>query len=128
MIKTIARTIRVARMLGRGDVKSYARGYLDQALQGYGYVRGPVPSVGMALPMVGAFGAGVAVGTGIGVLIAPKSGAETRAMLRQRIEELLRDVSDATSEKSETAAPPDDGQSRIITDDPEITHGGPIGH
>ncbi len=125
MIKTIARTIRAVR-LGRGEMTSYVRGYLDQALEGYGYVRNPAPSPGMALPLIGAFGMGVAVGTGLGVLIAPASGDETRATLRRRVEELMRTVQEAA--EAQKGSQPEGLQSKIITDDPEITHGGPMGH
>ncbi|HEY8430990.1 MAG TPA: YtxH domain-containing protein, partial [Sandaracinaceae bacterium] len=119
IIRTIAKTLGTMRKLGRTDLRSYVRGYLDQALESYGYSRRAGGVTG-ALPVVGAFGAGVAVGTGIGVLVAPRPGRETREMLGAK----LRDFPErATREAGEN------GRSRIITDDPDIRHGrGPIGH
>lgn len=127
MIRTIGRTIQGVRMLGRGELKSYMRGYLDQALQSRGYVRDGASGSAVALPMLGAFSAGVAFGTGLGVLIAPASGRETRQTLRRRLDELMGtsagDAHEAKVAKEEPRRP-----SAIITDDPAITHGGPMGH
>lgn len=40
------------------------------------------------LMMIGLFGAGLIVGAGVGVLLAPKSGRELRENLRDRVDEL----------------------------------------
>ena len=39
---------------------------------------------------LGKFIAGVAIGTGIGVLFAPKKGSETRAELKEKMQELYK--------------------------------------
>lgn len=119
MIRTITKTLGAVRRLRKDDLRSYARGYLDEALESYGYSKRATGLAG-ALPLVGAFSAGVAIGTGLGVLVAPRSGKETRELLGQRVREALDRM---TREEAH------DGQGSIITDDPEITHGrGPIGH
>jgi hypothetical protein len=41
------------------------------------------------LPAIGLFGAGLAVGCGLGLLLAPKSGRELRAELGERLNEGL---------------------------------------
>lgn len=119
MIRTMVKTIRVVRRLRHSDVRSYVQGYLDEALATHGYVRRP-SGVAQALPMLGAFGAGVAVGTGIGVMIAPRSGAETRAKMIARLDELASKAKQATRTRAE-------GEHHIITDDPAIVHEQPIG-
>ena len=43
---------------------------------------------------VGKFVAGAAVGVGLGVLLAPKSGEETRKELKKKIDELVASVKD----------------------------------
>ena len=43
---------------------------------------------------MGTFIAGAAVGVGLGFLFAPKSGAETRADLKQKLDELVNKVKD----------------------------------
>ncbi len=111
ILKTIGKTLRIARRLRRDEL----RGYVDEALGRYGYMRAPA-SVSSALPLVGAFSAGVAVGTGIGVLVAPRSGRETREMLIARVRDAIERMTR------------ENGEGAVITDDPDITHGGPIGH
>lgn len=95
MIRTVAKTIRIVRRLRHADARSYVQGYLDEALASRGYVRRP-SGIAQSLPILGAFGAGVAVGTGVGVLIAPASGAETRAKLLERLDELSKKAKEAT--------------------------------
>jgi len=119
MIRTVAKTIRVVRRLRHSDVRSYVQGYLDEALASHGYVRRP-SGVAQALPMVGAFGAGVAVGTGIGVLIAPASGAETRAKVGARLDELAKRAKQA----SRTRTPVE----HASTEPTEIPHDPPLDH
>ena len=41
---------------------------------------------------IGKFVAGMAVGVGLGLLFAPKSGAETRKELKKKIDELINNV------------------------------------
>lgn len=48
---------------------------------------------------IGKFLAGAAVGLGLGVLFAPKSGKETRAELKTKIDELLDQVKDIDLEE-----------------------------
>lgn len=45
-------------------------------------------TVEMMLPMLGVFGAGIAVGATLGLLFAPKRGDELRHDLRDRIDDL----------------------------------------
>jgi hypothetical protein len=115
----MGKTIRFVRSVRQHDVRSYVQGYLDEALASRGYVRRP-SGLAQALPMLGAFGAGVAVGTGIGVLIAPASGAETRAKMSARLERAMKKAREAARTRA-------DGHRRIIVDDPEITHEHPMG-
>lgn len=118
MFRTMVKTIGLVRRLRQQDVRTYVQGYLDDALASRGYVRRP-SGVLASLPMLGAFGAGVAVGTGIGVVVAPASGAETRAKLRDKLDELV----EAARRSTARTAP---RESVIITDDPDITHGHPL--
>lgn len=113
MIKTIFKAIRGARELGTADVREYARGYLDEALESAGYARRG--SIARALPIVGAFGAGVAVGTGLGVLVAPRSGKETREAMTHRLAELLETLQRASRR-----------EPTVATEDRGTQHDGPI--
>lgn len=46
-------------------------------------------STGAALlPGLGAFGAGVAIGVGVTLLVAPRSGKETRALIAEKVKAL----------------------------------------
>lgn len=119
MFRAIGKSIRFVRHLREHDVRSYVQGYLDEALASRGYVRRP-SGLAQAVPMLGAFGAGVAVGTGIGVLIAPASGAETRAKMSARLEQALKKARQAARTRA-------NGEHRIIVDDPAIRHEQPLG-
>jgi gas vesicle protein len=44
---------------------------------------------------------GGAVGAAIGMLLAPRSGSETRALIREEFDQRYRDSSDAVREKSD---------------------------
>lgn len=57
-------------------------------------------TVDIVLPMLGIFGAGIAVGATLGVLFAPKPGDA----LRHEIRESLEDLKTKTKEKSESLA------------------------
>ncbi|RDV38024.1 YtxH domain-containing protein [Bradymonadaceae bacterium TMQ3] len=64
----------------------------------------------VVLPMLGVFGAGIAVGASLGLLFAPKRGNELRNELRHSIEDLrerstekFNEVSRKTREGNETA-------------------------
>lgn len=48
---------------------------------------------------LGKFVAGVAIGTGIGVLFAPKKGSETRAELKAKLEELYKKAKELDMEE-----------------------------
>ena len=50
------------------------------------------------LPAVGLFAAGVALGTGVALLLAPKSGSDMRREIKSRANDLSRRVSGATRE------------------------------
>ena len=52
------------------------------------------------LPAVGLFAAGIAVGTGVALLLAPKTGSDMRRDIRSRANDLTRRVSGATREDS----------------------------
>jgi hypothetical protein len=131
MIRTMMRTARLVRRLRQQDLRTYVQGYLDEALASHGYVRRPT-GLASSLPMIGAFGAGVAVGTGVGMLIAPASGAETRAKVRAELEAWLararerarKEQAEATGEAGEAKAA--SSAPHIITDDPSITHEQPM--
>lgn len=119
MFRAMGKTIRFVSHLRQHDVRSYVQGYLDEALASRGYVRRP-SGLAQAIPMLSAFGAGVAVGTGIGVLIAPASGAETRAKMSAKLEQAMRKARQAARTRA-------NGEHRIIVDDPAITHEQPMG-
>ncbi len=118
MFRTIANTVRFVRALDRENLYSYAQTYADDVLGRYGYMRRrPVMS---ALSLGGAFGVGLALGTGFGILIAPQSGAETRKNLGDQFGKAVNRVREVAGRKN--------GRGRVITEDPNISHGGPIGH
>lgn len=117
----IGKTVRGVRRLRGRPLRESVRDYVDEALASYGYTRRMGGLAGV-VPLVGAFGAGVAVGTGIGVLVAPRSGKETRELLGRRLRDLATKMT-----REETV--PGDGRGGIVTDDPEITRGrGRMGH
>lgn len=58
--------------------------------------RGPLDSL---LPALGFFGAGIAVGTGLGILMAPRSGREMRKRLKRGIEDVGDRATSAISEQ-----------------------------
>lgn len=118
MFRTMVKAVGLVRRLRQQDARTYVQGYLDDALASRGYVRRP-SGVLAALPMLGAFGAGVAVGTGIGVLVAPASGAETRAKLGEKLDDLVEKAKQSTARTAQR-------EGVIITDDPDITHGHPL--
>ena len=51
------------------------------------------------LPALGIFGAGLIVGAGLGLLLAPKSGRQLRGELRERAEHLREKLPRPKSEK-----------------------------
>lgn len=51
--------------------------------------------------IVGALVGGV-VGAALGMLLAPRSGNETREMIREELDNQMREVSDTLKEKSDT--------------------------
>lgn len=59
-------------------------------MTGTGVVRSP----GRVL---GAFSAGIAVGTGLGVLLAPRAGAQTRSAIKDAVEAQLKNLSEQLS-------------------------------
>jgi hypothetical protein len=75
---------------------------MDDAFGALGFVR--KPGMGVA---VGSFGAGLAVGAGLGLLFAPKSGAETRHILYRAADDLFSTTKDkffSTKNKVSTVA------------------------
>ncbi len=110
MMKSVFTTVRGVRALRNADVRELAREVLDDALLAAVYAR-RASGMARALPMLGAFGAGFAMGAGVGVLFAPKSGSETRRALRRRLDELMAKVREAAKA---------DGASTIITDEHEL--------
>lgn len=54
------------------------------------------------LATLGVFGAGVFLGAGIALLLAPRTGAETRRVLGERVEE-LRDTLGGGSQEAESS-------------------------
>jgi hypothetical protein len=82
-----------------------------RTLRGYGFDDllarlGLYRSRGVA-PMFGAFAAGITVGAGIGILVAPKSGAETRALIAKASKDLFTNTKEkfsATTSKVADAA------------------------
>ena len=52
---------------------------------------------------IGTFVAGAALGVGLGLLFAPKSGAETRKELKEKMDELLQKIKEKLDELVKTA-------------------------
>jgi len=52
-------------------------------------------TAGQILPIVGAFGAGIAVGAGIGLLFAPQPGARLRGDISKKVNQLAGDMKTA---------------------------------
>jgi hypothetical protein len=83
-----------------GDLMRVVRGYsADDLLGAIGLYR----RRGI-LPMLGAFTAGVTVGVGAGLLFAPKSGAEMRALINDMSKKLMSNARTEISETSEKVA------------------------
>ncbi|GEL71202.1 MULTISPECIES: YtxH domain-containing protein [Myxococcus] len=61
-------------------------------------------TVDTLLPVVGAFAAGILVGAGLGLLLAPKPGNQLRDDLRQRLHSGQEYLSNAVGRSSEGAA------------------------
>jgi len=59
---------------------------------------------GRILPMAGAFGAGVFVGAGLGILFAPMSGDETRKIILERAVEINRALRSRLSRTDDNGA------------------------
>jgi len=49
-------------------------------------------AAGMVLPAIGLFGVGLVVGAGLGLLFAPKSGAQTREVIGHGVSDMARRV------------------------------------
>jgi len=69
----------------------------DDVLSALGLERRRTP-FDVALPAAGMFFAGVVVGAGVALLVAPKSGRETRRELRGRASELSHRLSSSAGE------------------------------
>lgn len=69
------------------------------------------------------------VGLAVGVLLAPRSGEETRRLLRERADSLLNDVLDAASLGSGASGSPKPAADSVTSGDPEeggeVTSGDP---
>lgn len=72
----------------------------------------------MVLPALGLFGVGVLLGAGLGVLFAPKSGAQTREAIGHGVGGVARRMKARISRKGEELADLDlDGLAEITDDD-----------
>jgi hypothetical protein len=119
LIKNIANTLRFVRSINGDDLRVIAQDYADDVLGRYGYYRGPSTAM-RVLSMAGAFGAGVAVGTGLGLIFAPRSGAETRQAISRTVENGVNRVKETVQRQRGNG-------HRIVTDAEEIRHARP-GH
>jgi hypothetical protein len=111
IISNIASTMRFIRELRTADLRNMAQGYADDMLGRYGYSRGPSVAV-QVLTHLGAFGAGMAVGTGLGLIVAPQSGAETRDRISRSFEGAVNKVKAKVGRSN----------GHIVTDDVAIRH------
>lgn len=75
----------IAAELGKVAVQKLAEVKAEDAARAVKALSRSSLSVATLLPGVGAFAAGVALGAGLGVLFAPRSGSETRAAIKQRL-------------------------------------------
>lgn len=58
------------------------------------------------LPVIGAFAAGILVGAGLGLLLAPKPGNQLRGDLRQRLQSGQDALTNAINSRGESQTPP----------------------
>ncbi|MBK9001721.1 MAG: YtxH domain-containing protein [Myxococcales bacterium] len=77
----------VAAELGKIAVSKLAEVKPEDAAKALRTLRG---SAVLLVPGAGAFALGIAIGTGLGVLFAPRSGSETRGAIRDAVRGKLR--------------------------------------
>lgn len=93
-LETMKSTVDTMQEMDADGLRRFAIEQADRVLSGYGYSRGP--SVGrQVITHLASFGVGVAVGAGLGVLMAPSDGATTR----ERIRDASTDAYDRMNEK-----------------------------
>jgi hypothetical protein len=63
---------------------------MEDAVKAVGTLRRTGRGASLLIPGLGALGVGIAIGAGVGLLMAPRSGAETRAALRDSLRNKLR--------------------------------------
>ncbi len=85
-------------MFSARDLKKMDKDDLMELL-GFETKRGPTDWL---LPTLGAFSVGLLVGAGLGLLMAPKPGAELRDDLRDRLQRGQDSLANATGQQRET--------------------------
>ena len=74
----------VATELAKFAVQKLNEVKLEDAVRAMKTISRATAGGGLLIPGLGAFGVGLAVGAGVGMLLAPRAGRETRAALRDK--------------------------------------------
>lgn len=106
IIDTLKTTLDVLRDLDAASIQRSAYRQADSFLGNYGYSRGPSPAM-QILTHTASFGVGMAVGAGLGVVLAPKAGAGTREDLKTATTDAMQTVGDFVTDVMGTKAPED---------------------
>jgi YtxH-like protein len=99
-VNTLSEAIHALSSQAAAELRARAREMGDDVLGRYGYSHRP-SAVGMGFMSFGAFGTGLMIGLGVGMLFAPKRGSELRADLMKRWDS----IRGRAGETSETAEP-----------------------
>jgi hypothetical protein len=75
----------IASELARVAIQKISEMKLDDAVHAIKTLQKAAGAPALLIPGIGIFGAGLAVGAGLGVLFAPRTGHETRKALRESV-------------------------------------------
>ena len=82
----------VATELARVAIQKISEMKLDDAVHAIKTLQKAAGGSAMLVPGIGIFGAGLAVGAGLGMLLAPRPGRETRQALRESLNRQMHAV------------------------------------
>jgi gas vesicle protein len=98
----------VATELAKFAVQKLNEVKLDDAVRAVKTITRATAGGGLLIPGLGAFGVGLAVGAGVGMLLAPRAGRETRAALRDKARSSWRAIERRL------------GRTRVVVSDAEV--------